>query len=87
MYIRIRTYKSRIVLYCTDHLRQHIFCNITRTKKFGAFLFLGFALAAFLNVSTIGAAIFGVVFAVLYFMLSGNMGHTATVNSDESEEL
>ena len=32
MYIRIRTYKSRIVLYCTDHLRQHIFCNITRTQ-------------------------------------------------------
>ena len=61
--------------------------QMTWDKKFGAFLFLGFALAAFLNVSTIGAAIFGVVFAVLYFMLSGNMGHTATVNSDESEEL
>ena len=61
--------------------------QMTWDKKFGAFLFLGFAIAAFLNVSTIGAAIFGVVFAVLYFMLSGNMGHTATVNSDESEEL
>lgn len=61
--------------------------QMTWDKKFGAFLFLGFALAAFLNVSTIGAAIFGVVFAVLYFMLSGNMGHAAAVNSDESEEL
>ena len=61
--------------------------QMTWDTQFGAFLFLGFALAAFLNVSTIGAAIFGVVFAVLYFMLSGNMGHVAAVNSDESEEL
>ena len=61
--------------------------QLTWDRKFGAFLFMGFALAAFLNISTVGAAIFGVVFAVLYYTLGGNSGMTAMVNSDESEEL
>lgn len=61
--------------------------QMTWDRKFGAFLFLGFALAAFLNVSTIGAAVFGVVIAVLYYMLSGSFGQVGMANSDESEEL
>lgn len=61
--------------------------QMTWDRKFGAFLFAGFALAAFLNVSTIGAAVFGVVIAVLYYMLSGNSGHMGYANSEESEEL
>ncbi|MBS6954694.1 MAG: PTS sugar transporter subunit IIC [Enterocloster asparagiformis] len=61
--------------------------QMTWDRKFGAFLFLGFALAAFLNVSTIGAAVFGVVIAVLYYMLSGSFGQMGMANSDESEEL
>ena len=35
--------------------------QLTWDKKFGVFLFLGFALAAFLNVSTLGAAFFGAI--------------------------
>lgn len=58
--------------------------QMTWDKRFGAFLFLGFALAAFLGVNTIGAAVFGVVAAVIYYMLSGN---SAQMNMDESEEL
>ncbi len=61
--------------------------QMTWDRKFGAFLFIGFALAAFLNVSTIGAAVFGVVIAVLYYMLSGNSGRPGYANSEESEEL
>lgn len=61
--------------------------QMTWDRKFGAFLFLGFALAAFLNISTIGAAVFGVVLAVLYYMLSGNFGQGKLANTDESEEL
>ena len=61
--------------------------QMTWDRKFGAFLFLGFALAAFLNVSTIGAAVFGIVLAVLYYMLSGNFGQGKMANTDESEEL
>lgn len=58
--------------------------QMTWDKRFGAFLFLGFALAAFLGVNTIGAAAFGVVAAVIYYMLSGN---SAQINMEESEEL
>ena len=61
--------------------------QLTWDRKFGAFLFLGFALAAFLNVSTLGAAIFGVVIAVLYFTMSGNNNAQAVAYSNESEEL
>lgn len=63
--------------------------QMTWDRKFGAFLFVGFAMAAFLNLSTIGAAVFGVVVAVLYYTLTGsNSGQAAMVfNSDESEEL
>lgn len=61
--------------------------QMTWDRKFGAFLFIGFALAAFLNVSTIGAAVFGVVIAVLYYMLSGSGGRPGYANSEESEEL
>lgn len=63
--------------------------QMTWDRKFGAFLFIGFAMAAFLNLSTIGAAVFGVVVAVLYYTLTGNnSGQAAMVfNSDESEEL
>ncbi len=61
--------------------------QMTWDRKFGAFLFIGFALAAFLNVSTIGAAVFGVVIAVLYYMLSGNSGRPGYASSEESEEL
>ncbi len=63
--------------------------QMTWDRKFGAFLFIGFAMAAFLNLSTIGAAVFGVVVAVLYYTLSGNNSGQAgmAINSDESEEL
>ena len=56
-------------------------------QKFGAFLFLGFGLAAFLGVSSIGAATFGLIAAVIYYTLSGNKAKPALVNDDESEEL
>ncbi|WP_202171428.1 PTS mannose/fructose/sorbose/N-acetylgalactosamine transporter subunit IIC [Bacillus sp. USDA818B3_A] len=36
-------------------------------KKYAAFLFLGFALVAFFNISTIGAAVFGAICAYLYY--------------------
>jgi len=58
--------------------------QMTWDKRFGAFLFLGFALAAFLGVNTIGAAVFGVVAAVIYYMLAGN---STQMNMEESEEL
>ena len=70
--------------------------QLTWDKKFGVFLFLGFALAAFLGVSTLGAAFFGAIAAVVYYMLSGNKasgsvlaatsGETV-VDDDDSEEL
>lgn len=61
--------------------------QMTWDRKFGAFLFIGFALAAFLNVSTIGAAVFGVAIAVLYYMLSGNNRRPEYADTQESEEL
>ena len=61
--------------------------QLTWDRKFGAFLFLGFALAAFLNVGTLGAAIFGVVVAVLYYTMSGSNNSQAVAYSNESEEL
>ena len=63
--------------------------SMTWDRKFGAFLFIGFAMAALLNVSTIGVAIFGAVVAVLYYTLSGSHSNQAgmVMNSDESEEL
>lgn len=63
--------------------------QMTWDRKFGAFLFIGFGLAAFFNISTIGAAFFGVVVAVLYYTLSGRGGSNPAIafNSDESEEL
>ena len=61
--------------------------QITWDKKFGAFLFMGFGLAAFLGVSSIGAATFGLITAVIYYVLSGNKAQPALVNNDESEEL
>lgn len=60
--------------------------QLTFDKKFGAFLFLGFALTAFLNMSTIGAAFIGVICAYVYYQFSGNKTVVA-VNDDESEEL
>lgn len=60
--------------------------QLTFDAKFGVFLFLGFGLAAFLNVSTLGVAFFGVCAAVAYYMLSGNKAASAVVD-EESEEL
>ncbi len=60
--------------------------QLTFDKKFGAFLFLGFVLSAFLNMSTIGAAIIGVIAAYVYYQFSGNKQAVA-VGYDESEEL
>ena len=48
---------------------------------------MGFGLAAFLGVSSIGAATFGLITAVIYYVLSGNKAQPALVNNDESEEL
>lgn len=74
--------------------------QLTWDRKFGVFLFLGFALAAFLNISTIGAAFFGAVCAVVYYMLGSsakpavvsqnNSSTTAPsilIDDDDSEEL
>lgn len=70
--------------------------QLTWDKKFGVFLFLGFALAAFLGVSTLGAAFFGAIAAVIYYMLSGRgnsgvalvtEGAGQPVDDDDSEEL
>ncbi len=61
--------------------------QLTWDRKFGAFLFVGFALSAFLNLSTLAAAVLGAVVAVLYYNLSGSQAQVAMANSDESEEL
>lgn len=70
--------------------------QLTWDKKFGVFLFLGFALAAFLGVSTLGAAFFGAIAAVIYYMLAGKgassvalatEGVSQLVDDDDSEEL
>lgn len=45
--------------------------QMTLTKKFIAFLILGFALVAFFSISTVGVTIFGVVAAILYYTFSG----------------
>lgn len=58
--------------------------QMTWDKKFGAFLLIGFCLAAFLNVSTIGAATVGVAAALLYYSLSGK---NKNMLSNASEEL
>lgn len=55
--------------------------QLTWDKKFGVFLFLGFALAAFLNVSTLGAAFFGAIAAVIYYMLSGKQAPAAALET------
>lgn len=63
--------------------------QLTYDRKFGVFFFVGFALAAFLNVSTIGAAFFGVCAAVVYYFFF-NSKTASTENSlsnSESEEL
>lgn len=54
-------------------------------KKFGAFLFLGFVLSAFLNMSMIGVALIGVICAYVFYQFSGNKQNVAAV--EESEEL
>jgi PTS system mannose-specific IIC component/fructoselysine and glucoselysine-specific PTS system IIC component len=59
--------------------------QLTWDRKYGVFLFLGFALSTFLGVSTIGAAVFGLIAAVLYYTLSGKKAVAPA--SDESEEL
>ncbi|MFV0552495.1 MAG: PTS sugar transporter subunit IIC [Anaerorhabdus sp.] len=61
--------------------------QLTFDKKFGAFLFLGFALVAFLNISTIGAAFIGVIAAYVYYQLAGNNRSNTPLASEESEEL
>lgn len=60
-------------------------------------IFLGFALAAFLNVSTLGAAFFGAIAAVIYYMLSGKQAPAAAlatqvaasepIDDEDDEEL
>ena len=60
-------------------------------------IFLGFALAAFLNVTTLGAAFFGAIAAVVYYMLSGKQtpepalagaaAESAPVDDEDDEEL
>lgn len=63
--------------------------QLTFDKKFGAFLFLGFALSSFLGMSTIGCAFIGVIAAYVYYMLGGKSttAQVATVNEEDSEEL
>jgi len=64
--------------------------QLTFDRKFGVFFFIGFALAAFLNISTIGAAFFGVCFAVIYYFFGGQKAQLQTVavsDDEESEEL
>lgn len=69
--------------------------QLTWDKKFGAFLFLGFGLAAFLKVDTLGAAFFGAVIAFIYYKLSGRNSSESALGmnvvsggvDDDSEEL
>ena len=63
--------------------------QLTFDKKFGVFFFVGFALAAFLNVSTIGAAFLGVCAAVIYYFFynTNTTVATASLSDEESEEL
>ena len=41
--------------------------QLTFDRKYAAFLFLGFALVAFFNISTIGASVIGGICAYIYF--------------------
>lgn len=59
--------------------------QLTFDKKFGAFLFLGFALVAYMNIGTIGAAVFGLVSAYIYYQFAGKSG--SKTNDEESEVL
>ena len=43
-------------------------------KKYAPFLFLGFAIVAFFNISTIGAAVFGAICAYLYYQFKPREG-------------
>ena len=63
--------------------------QLTFDRKFGVFFFIGFALAAFLHISTIGAAFFGVCFAVIYYFFGGKKAEMQTIalSDEESEEL
>jgi len=48
--------------------------QLSLDRKYAAFLFLGFALVAFFNISTIGAAIFGAICAYLYYQFKPREG-------------
>ncbi len=61
--------------------------QLTFDKKFGAFLFLGFALAAYLNISSIGAAVIGVITAYVYYQFSGSNNNHIDLDDEESEIL
>lgn len=65
--------------------------QLTYDKKFGVFLFVGFFLSAFLNVSTIGAAFIGTCLAVIYYFFHNDSAKNAstqsTLSGEESEEL
>lgn len=61
--------------------------QMTWDKKFGVFLFLGFALAAFLGVSTIGAAVFGAICAVIYFLFIGGNAASPELASATSSDF
>ena len=51
--------------------------QLTYDKKYAPFLFLGFALVAFLKVPMIGVAVFGLIIAYIYYQFKPN---------DQSEE-
>lgn len=66
--------------------------QLTWDKKYGVFFFVGFGLASFLGVSTMGIAFFGTCLAVAYYMLSGNNKNvskpaTESILDDGDEEL
>lgn len=60
--------------------------KLTVTKKLIPFLFLGFALAAYLQISVTGIAVFGLIIAVIAVYMSKNDQQAVTTNCQEDDD-
>lgn len=61
--------------------------KLTISKKVVPFLFLGFALSAYLNVPVTGAAIFGLIAAVIAIYISNDKGKAAVAEEVDDNEF
>ena len=58
-----------------------VLMQMTFSKKYAPFFFLGFALVAFLNLQTLGVAVFGAIIALIYYFFKTNK------SSQDEEDL